>query len=129
MTALFQVHADNRVFACKQKNVLRTMQQFFEKDNGVTVTVRSGDSVEISLPENATTGYRWAIDHYDQDSIAFVSTDPHYPLGPPGSGGTIVFVFRAIRTGSGIIALKQWRSWEGDSSVIHRYHLQLNVQP
>jgi predicted secreted protein len=32
-----------------------------QTDNDRTVSVRVGDMVRISLPENASTGYRWTI--------------------------------------------------------------------
>jgi hypothetical protein len=41
-----------------------TMLLLVEKDNDRTVDIRQGESVRISLPENATSGYRWAIDRY-----------------------------------------------------------------
>ena len=40
----------------------KTMLSLVEKDSGRTIDIRSGETVQITLPENATTGYRWAID-------------------------------------------------------------------
>lgn len=129
LAALFLLQTASTVSACKQKKVQQAMVLVSEKENGTTIAVHSGDLVQITLPENATTGYRWAIDHYDQEIIESVSTESHYTMVRPGSGGEVVLVFRVIKVGAGTVELKQWRHWEGDSSVIHRYHLQLNVQP
>ena len=45
-----------------------------------------------------------------------------------GSGGEIAFNFKARKAGTGEIALKHWRHWEGDRSVIARFRVRLNVQ-
>jgi predicted secreted protein len=40
-----------------------------QTDNDRTVSVRVGDVVRISLPENASTGYRWTIERYDDEFL------------------------------------------------------------
>jgi inhibitor of cysteine peptidase len=100
-----------------------------EKDNGRTVDIRLGELVRVNLPENATTGYRWAIDRYDEEFIEAVATEPHYTANAIGSGGEVEFIFKGKKIGSGGIMLKHWRHWEGDSSITSRFRLRLNVQP
>jgi inhibitor of cysteine peptidase len=98
-----------------------------EKDDGRTVDVRVGDSVRISLPENATTGYRWAVDRYDEEFVEAVGSEPLYTANAIGSGGEVVFIFKGKKIGSGEIVLKHWRHWEGDASITSRFRLRLNV--
>ena len=105
------------------------MVSLVETDNGRTIDVHPGETVQVTLPENATTGYRWAIDHYDQDSIEAVSAEPHYPAKAVGAGREVAFSFRAKKSGTGEIVLKHWRQWEGDASVTDRFRLRLHVQP
>ena len=105
------------------------MLSLLEADNDRTVDVRVGDVVRITLPENATTGYRWTIDRCDEDIIEALGSEPRYPAGAVGSGGEIAFNFKAKKVGAGEIALKHWRHWEGDRSVIARFRVRLNVQP
>lgn len=100
-----------------------------EQDNGRTVDVRVGESVSINLPENATTGYRWAIDRYDREFVEATATEPRYTANAIGSGGRVAFIFEGRKIGSGEIVLKQWRHWEGDSSITNRFRLRLNVLP
>jgi inhibitor of cysteine peptidase len=107
----------------------KTMLSLVEKDSGRTIDIRSGETVEITLPENATTGYRWAIDHCDEEFIEALATEPHYPAKAVGSGGEVGFLFQAKKIGTGEIVLKQWRQWLGDSSVVARFRVRLNVQP
>jgi inhibitor of cysteine peptidase len=106
-----------------------TMLSLIETDNDRTVEVRLGDVVRITLPENASTGFRWTIDRYDEDIIEALGSEPRYTAGDVGSGGEILFTFKAKKAGRGEIALKHWRHWEGDRSVIGRFRVRLNVQP
>ena len=100
-----------------------------EKDNGQTLDVRMGEPVRISLPENATTGYRWAVDRYDEEIVEPIATEPGYTANAIGSGGEVAFIFRGKKTGSGEIMLKHWRHWEGDLSITSRFRIRLNVMP
>ena len=100
-----------------------------EKDNGATIDIRAGESITINLPENATTGYRWAIDHYDQKCLEATATEPHYAANAVGSGGQVAFTFVGRKKGSGEIVLKHWRHWEGDLSITGSFRLRLNVLP
>ena len=105
------------------------MQSLGETDNDRTVDVHVGEIVKVTLPENATTGYRWAIDSYDEKHIEALATEPHYTAKGIGSGGEVAFTFQGKKVGSGDIALKYWRHWEGDSSIINRFRLRLKVYP
>jgi inhibitor of cysteine peptidase len=100
-----------------------------ESDNGRAVEIRLGESVCVTLRENATTGYRWAIHHYDEEYIEAVSTEPRYAPNVIGAVGEVAFTFKGKKIGAGEIALKHWRHWEGDSSIIARYRIRLHVRP
>ncbi|HEX5393785.1 MAG TPA: protease inhibitor I42 family protein [Rhodocyclaceae bacterium] len=100
-----------------------------EQDDGHVVIVRVGEEVRVALPENASTGFRWAIDHVDGDVIEVVAQDAVYPSAAVGSGGLAVFIFRGRKPGAGELRLKHWRHWEGDASVIRRFRLEFQVQP
>jgi inhibitor of cysteine peptidase len=100
-----------------------------EADNNQTFTVRVGDTIQVSLPENASTGFRWAVDHYSDAVIEAVSLEPHYTDKAVGTGGDVVFTFKGKKAGSGDIELKYWRSFEGDKSATNRFRLNIHVQP
>jgi inhibitor of cysteine peptidase len=105
------------------------MVTLVEADNGRTVELRVGDTVRVTLAENATTGYRWAIDRCDEDVIEPLGSEPRYPSGAIGSGGEVTFSFQGKKAGTGEVVLKNWRQWEGDASVTNRFRIRLNVQP
>lgn len=123
------IYATNVIYDFSHKKVFYPMLLVFEADNGKTIDISLGAPVRVVLPENASTGYRWTIDRYDEEFIEAVATEPHYPAGAVGSGGEVEFIFKSKKIGSGEIRLKQWRHWEGDSSIINRYQLRLNVCP
>ncbi len=103
---------------------------FVETDTNRTVDIHRNETVRITLPENATTGYRWTVENYDRELFNELPSEAHYPATTAvGSGGEVVFIFQAKKSGTGNIMLKQWRSWEGDSSAIARFHIQLRVLP
>src|SRR5438552_19061898 len=89
------------------------MPSLTEADNGHTVDLRVGETVSVTLPENATSGYRWAIDRLDPGIVEANEAKPHYPSGQVGSGGVVTFAFKSTRTGSGEVSLKHWRHFEG----------------
>jgi inhibitor of cysteine peptidase len=111
------------------ENVMQSMQSIGENDNGRTVDIRLGGSLQVILPENATTGYRWAIDRCDEEIIEALATEPRYKANAIGSGGEVVFIFQAKKIGNGEIVLKHWRHWEGDSSITTRFCIRFQVRP
>jgi predicted secreted protein len=113
----------------RPRGSLPPMLSIFEKDNGQSFKVPVGGLVRILLAENGSTGYRWEIDHYSQTTIESVSCQSHYPGEAVGSAGEVAFTFRGRKVGPGQITLKEWRPWEGDSSIINRVGLNLPVQP
>lgn len=100
-----------------------------DQNQGQVVAVRVGQLVVLSLPENATTGYRWAIDRIDTNLVEAGEPVRQYASTAVGSGGRIEWVFSLKAPGNTEIALKQWRRWEGDRSVVTRFHVQLRIVP
>jgi inhibitor of cysteine peptidase len=125
--AILSLHADGAVAADTRK--VHVMQSLTEADNERTVDLRVGESVRLTLPENATTGYRWAVDRLDQDVVEEAGSEPQPSRGAIGSGGNVTFDFTAKKAGTSEVALKYWRHFEGDGSVVKRFSFRLNVQP
>ena len=99
-----------------------------ESDDGRAIEMRSGDAVQIRLPENATTGYRWAIDSYDATLFEQPTEEARYASGAAvGSGGEMTFAFKAKAPGKGEIALKNWRAWEGEAGVAKRFRIRVQI--
>lgn len=102
--------------------------QLTQNDNGRPTTIEVGQTLAIDLDENASTGYTWAIDGYDENILESLGSTPRYSSGPVGSGGQVTFTFRGVADGTGQIRLKNWREWEGDSSVVDRFQTSVTVK-
>ncbi|MBB4842256.1 inhibitor of cysteine peptidase [Paucibacter oligotrophus] len=100
-----------------------------EADQGRELEVRPGDRLSIRLPENASTGYRWTVEHYDAALIEPWALESAYPAAGAGAAGEVCFVFRARKAGSTELVLKHSRSWEHALAPLARFRLQVLVQP
>lgn len=95
-------------------------------DDGTTVSVRPDDQIVLRLPENPTTGYRWEL---APNQLIEVLSDTVELGDQPGfgSGGMRVLRLRPITTGSGQLQLRHWQPWEGETSVTHRFAVNVEV--
>ena len=98
-----------------------------EQNNGDEVRAQVGDTLAISLPENATTGYRWEPDTLDAHILQLQDSGGNYPSGPPGSGGTAHFQVKVLAAGHTTLSFKQWRSWQGEAGIIKRFSVKVNA--
>ena len=104
------------------------MRPISENDNGSLVEIRQGEPLQISLAENATTGYRWEINRYDEDRFEALSSDSSYPSSSVvGSGGRAIFTFQGKRAGYAEIVLKHRRPWEKDQPPLAEFRLRVQV--
>ena len=103
--------------------------QVSAQQNGARIKIRVGDVIVLRLPENATTGYRWAFTSLEQSQ--FVVEDSGYlpQGGAVGSGGEAYWHVRARAPGKSRIELVNRREWEGDRSIIDRFAIDADVLP
>ena len=100
-----------------------------DADNGKTIQVQVGAEIMINLKENPTTGYRWAVDQADDKVLPLQSSNYAItPGGGVGGGGIRTFTFIAKQPGTVHLQLKQWRDFVGNSSIINRYNVTIQVQ-
>jgi inhibitor of cysteine peptidase len=100
-----------------------------EQDGGRMVHVGLNDFVRITLLENASTGFRWAVADFDKQILELVESEANYKPNTVGASGEVSFLFRARAPGVTSLDLKNWRHWEGDASITRRFHLQVQVDP
>ena len=65
------------------------------------VNIDLGNSLEVLLTENPSTGHSWSVDELMLTKVTLVSTQ-YSPASPviPGSGGSRSFVFKAKTIGA-----------------------------
>lgn len=120
-----------------------------ESYSGRTVKLVVGESLEISLAENPTTGYLWrlpdaakdAAKDAGKDAASGVATaaansaclfvkDSYEPgrAGVAGQGGVHRWQYQAIESGTCKIELEYRRSWEKDKLPERTFRIQVDVQ-
>jgi len=101
------------------------------EDNNRTAELRVGERFKVSLPENPSTGYTWAIDETDRRLLALEGTAYDEPDegGFVGARGRRIFTFSAQQAGEVVLRLKYWRFWDGDASTTERYAVSLKIAP
>ncbi len=89
-----------------------------EADQGKNFTVRAGETLEVILAGNPTTGYAWFA-ALDDDSAALlkqegepVYTQENTDADIVGAGGTYTFTFTAAGEGEALLKLIYVRAWE-----------------
>lgn len=81
-------------------------------ESGAEIAAAPGDRIIVELPENASTGYRWAVAHLP-DHLELVDDRLAAPRRrAPGAATTHEFVLRALAPGSGRVVLELARPWE-----------------
>jgi inhibitor of cysteine peptidase len=98
-----------------------------EADNDRSVALKVGQAIAVTLPENASTGYRWAVDGADAALLTVRDPEASYPSGALGSGGHVTWTFVTKAPGATTVTLKRWRHWEGDASVVQRFGFHLSI--
>jgi inhibitor of cysteine peptidase len=96
---------------------------------GQTVQVPVGQVAELRLPENPTTGYRWAVTSAGDPSCNLAEQGYSAPLGPPGKGGEHVWRLTALAPGLCDIQLTYRRSFAPNAPGNSRFNVQVQVLP
>lgn len=98
-----------------------------EHNDGGQISAQVGDTIEIRLAENATTGYRWELDGLDPHFFKLEQATGDYQTGSVGSGGDAVFRIKVHAAGTSTLSLKNWRRWEKEAGVIKRFNVRVNA--
>jgi inhibitor of cysteine peptidase len=88
------------------------MYRLTENDSGREVTITPGDAIELSLPENPTTGYRWSVQSDGEPVLGLESERFERTGSMPGRGGMHHWIFKALAPGSETLELIYTRPWE-----------------
>lgn len=98
------------------------MPRLDESHDGQEIAVSLGETVEVCLPENPTTGFRWRVE-WAGDAVG-EPLDDHYdpPDGPPGASGRHCWRYRVARPGAARLSFQARRAWDvaGGRTVTYR---------
>lgn len=101
-----------------------------ENDNGQTVTMAVGDALQVSLPENRSTGYVWSIVTNDE-AILRPTDEPAYAIegeAMPGAGGRVTFYFTAVGPGTVTLQLINARPQETAVEPAQTFAMSVEVR-
>lgn len=104
-----------------------------DADNGKSFSVKPGDTIEVVIAGNPTTGYDWNV-VLDDASAALVRQvgDPMYAADSNdenlvGGGGTYTFTFEALKSGEASLDLAYARAWE-DVDPIQTFSVTVTIK-
>ncbi|WP_240515296.1 protease inhibitor I42 family protein [Bacillus toyonensis] len=97
-----------------------------EKDLEHTLNISMNEVFTIQLEENPTTGYRWMLETVS--NIKLIKDD--FILLENTVGGAGIRIFQLCTTNKGLyeIYIKKWQEWIGETSVIKKFKILINVE-
>ena len=106
-----------------------------DADKGGDVQLKAGDTLEVRLSSNPSTGYMWYI-HPKSTALLRLTGQTETKPPEPGEGQPMVvgqpivqvFTFQPKRTGDGILLLHYVRSWEKPALGEEQFTLHVVVE-
>ena len=100
-----------------------------ESHNGKTVDIPIGDTIEIRLPENASTGFRWNVTSRCESILAMTSDRREPPASSArGAPGQHQWQLQATAAGECDFELAYQRPWDGDVPPGRSFKLHVRVK-
>ena len=94
---------------------------------GETIRARVGETFEIPLAGNLTTGYRWEAEIIGEPPVVeFLEDIWEADVSRPGAPGGQRLRFRAVAAGQGAVVLRYRRPWEKQAALEERT-VSLNI--
>lgn len=99
-------------------------------DSGRIVNLKPGDTFEVRLEANPSTGYGWTVSPEKnnivrQKSMKFVRGGAG---DVPGAGGTNVWTFEAVKAGNQKLTFNYQRPWEKSVPAVKTVSYSVIVQ-
>ena len=109
------------------------MAQVDESFNGRQIELHVGQTLVISLSENASTGFRWISPPksvHDLEKILYERKPAvEGAAGPLGKPGVRHFSFEAFKRGTADLELHYRRPWETAKPPARKFKLRIRVRP
>ena len=108
----------------------RSVVTVSEPDRGETVRMRVGDTLEVVLEENATTGYLWELMSDNEPVLKQVGEkELRSDFNLLGSAGRMTKRFRAEAAGKTVLRLVYRRPFEKDAAPARTFEATVAVEP
>lgn len=99
---------------------------FTEADAGKTFTTAPGETLDIRLKGNYTTGYSWDVADCDMSIVQLASAE-YVPSEQrkPGAGGVQHYAFSIVGKGETTLKIVYHRAWERNSPPALTFMLKI----
>lgn len=99
-----------------------------ETDNGKTIYLKAGQTLQLTLITNLSTGYCWSYVTKPNPAVLQQTANYRIPFNNmPGSPATEYWIYQAVGVGSTEISLKYWRSWAPQIPPIKTFGVKVVV--
>jgi inhibitor of cysteine peptidase len=117
------------ICACAAAAPEQPTRQLTEADSGGVIELHVGDTLEIALPGNPTTGFQWEVDSVDSAILRQVGEAKFEPSGiAVGSGGNVTIRFEAAGTGQTELKLIHHRPFEENVPPTQTFEVTVTVR-
>ncbi len=124
VTDSFELSTDNII---EDAGGVSEANVFTEDNNGSTVELATGDTFQIKLNENPTTGYQWTL---ETTGGLEIMSDNYLPPASEllGAGGIHEWDIKATASGTQQVTGVYSRSWENMTGSEQRFVLTVEVE-
>jgi len=107
----------------------KSARQITEADAGRQFELQVGDTLEIRLPVNPTTGFQWEVSDLDSAILRPVGEPAFEPSSNGvGSGGQVTLRFQAVEAGQTELKMILHRPFEKDVPPIQTFEVTVIVK-
>ena len=101
-----------------------------EKDAGRKVALKVGDTLEVTLAANPTTGYNWFVEKMKSGALKQEGEPAFKPDAPGriGAGGKMTFKFQAVAAGETALKFGYKRPWEKKEPPAKTFEVNVTVK-
>jgi inhibitor of cysteine peptidase len=105
-----------------------------QTDDGKSYTIKVGDTIQVVIPGNPTTGYEWASALSDADKALLQQLgEPQYAPDRAdenvvGAGGVYTLTFKAAEKGQATLKLAYARQSESDAAPNQTFTATITIE-
>jgi inhibitor of cysteine peptidase len=118
--------------AGKEVAIQYTYDDFTQvKNQSRSIDAHIGDVIKITLPSNATSGFRWALANISDNTVLSQEGDSEYVLPEStalGAGGQEIWSFKALKRGTTTVSLAYSQAWEGGTKGAWTFTASVTVR-
>jgi len=114
------------VIACGSTHALSV--RLTQANNGSQITLHPGDTLDVALVGNPTTGYTWEV-RPGAEAVLTQKSAPEFKADSTriGAGGMMTFRFECVAAGAVTLLLIYHRSFESGVAPLKTFAIKVNA--